>query len=63
MQGREEEEKSNAIPVTGRGSPQVCKTMRLSHFLYIWLTDSGKVVSLIRWPTSTPRKIPGTNFY
>jgi hypothetical protein len=35
---------------------------RLPHFLDSQLTDSGKVVSLMRWPSFTPMMIPGTHF-
>jgi hypothetical protein len=51
-----------AVPVTGRGGPQVCKTSRLPHFLGDRLTDDGEVVSLTGRPSFTPRKIPGTRF-
>jgi hypothetical protein len=49
--------KDKAIPVTGR-----CETSRLPHFLDSRLTDGGEVVSLMRRPPFTPRKIPGTHF-
>jgi hypothetical protein len=39
-------EKSNAIPVTGRGGPCGCETSRISHFLDIRLADGGEAVSL-----------------
>jgi hypothetical protein len=51
-----------AIPVTGRGGPQDCEMLRIPHCLDNQLTDSGGVVSLMRWPPFTPRKIPGTPF-
>jgi hypothetical protein len=35
---------------------------RLPHFLDCRLTDGGKVVSLMRRPPFTPRKIPRTHF-
>jgi hypothetical protein len=35
---------------------------RLPHFLDNWLTDGGEVVSLMRRPHFTSRKIPGTHF-
>jgi hypothetical protein len=54
--------KGKAIHVSGHGGPWGCETLRLPHFLDNQLTDSGKVVSLKRWPPSTPRKIPGTHF-
>jgi hypothetical protein len=47
------------IPVTGRGGPWGCKTLKLPHFLDSRLTDGGKVVSLTRLPPFTPRKIRG----
>jgi hypothetical protein len=50
------------IPVTGRGGPLGCETLRLPYFLDNRLTDGGKVVSLTRRPPFTPRKIPGTHF-
>jgi hypothetical protein len=57
--GREEE--SKAIPVTGRGGPYGCETLRLPHFLDNRLTDGGEV-SLTRRPLFTPRNFPGTHF-
>jgi hypothetical protein len=51
---------SKAIPVTGREGPQGCETSRVPHFLDNRLTDGGEVVSLMRWPSFTPREIPGT---
>jgi hypothetical protein len=44
--------KGKAIPVTGRGGTQDCKTSRLSHFLDNRLTDGGEVVSLTRRPAA-----------
>jgi hypothetical protein len=55
--------KGKAIPVTGRGGPEVCEASRLPRFLDNQLTDGGEVVSLTRRPPFTPRKIPGTHFY
>jgi hypothetical protein len=46
--------KSKAIPVTGRGGPQGCETLRLPHFLDNRLTDGGEVVSLKRRPPLNP---------
>jgi hypothetical protein len=40
--------KGKALPVTGRGGPYGCERLRLPHFLDIWLTDGGKVVSALR---------------
>jgi hypothetical protein len=37
--------KDKAIPVTGRGGPLGCETLRLPHFLDNRLTDGGKVDS------------------
>jgi hypothetical protein len=51
-----------AIPVTGRGGPQGCETVRFQHFRDSRFIDGGEVVSLTRWPPFTPRKIPDTNF-
>jgi hypothetical protein len=51
-----------AIPVTDRGGPWGCETSRFPHFLDSQLTDGGEVVSLMRWPPFTPRKISGTHF-
>jgi hypothetical protein len=48
--------KCKAIPVTGRGGPKDCETLRLPHFLDNRFTDGGKVVSLTRRPPFTPRK-------
>jgi hypothetical protein len=51
-----------AIPITDRGGPHGCETLRLPHFVDIRLTDGGEVVSLTCRPSFTPRKIPGTCF-
>jgi hypothetical protein len=50
------------IPVTGRGGPQGCETLRLTHFLDNWLTDGSEVVSFMHQLPFAPRKIPGTLF-
>jgi hypothetical protein len=50
------------LPVTGRGGPYGCEPSALLHFLENRLTDGGEVVSLIRRPPFTPRKILGTHF-
>jgi hypothetical protein len=42
-------EQGKAIPVTGRGGPQGCETLRLPHFLHNRLTDGGEVLSLMHW--------------
>jgi hypothetical protein len=39
-----------------------CEMPGLPHFLENRLTDGGEVVSLIRRPPFTPRKIPDTHF-
>jgi hypothetical protein len=44
--------KIKAILVTGRGSPWVCETSRLPHFLDNRLTDGGEVVSFTRRPAA-----------
>jgi hypothetical protein len=54
--------KSKAVPVTDCGSPQVCGTSRISHFLRNQVTDGGEVISLMRQPRFTRRKIPGAYF-
>jgi hypothetical protein len=53
--------KVEAIPVTGRGGPQSCETLRLPHFLDNQLTDDGEN-RVTRRPPFNPRKIPGTHF-
>jgi hypothetical protein len=54
--------KGKPIPVTGREGPQGCEMSRLPYILDNRLTDGGEVVSLIRQPHFTLRKIPGTHF-
>jgi hypothetical protein len=54
--------KDKAIPITGRGGPQVCKTSMILHFLKNQFTDDGVVVSLTCRPPFNPRKISGTHF-
>jgi hypothetical protein len=54
--------KGKAIPVLAVEVHRVVKTLRLPHFLDSQLTDGGEVVSLMCWPSFTPRKIPGTHF-
>jgi hypothetical protein len=54
--------KCKVIPVTGRESPWGCETSKLPHFLDSRVTDGGKLVSLMRRPPFTPRKIAGTHF-
>jgi hypothetical protein len=51
-----------AIPVTGGTGPWGCETANLPHFLDNRLTDGGEVVSPMRRPPFTTRKIPGANF-
>jgi hypothetical protein len=54
--------KSRAIPVTGRGSPYVCGSSKLQHFLYNRLTDGSKVVSFKRRLPFSSREFPDTHF-
>jgi hypothetical protein len=42
------ERKGKAIPVTGRGGPEVYETSRFPHFLDNRFTDDGEVVSVTR---------------
>jgi hypothetical protein len=42
MNADNEVKKGKAIPVTGRGGPQVCEKARLPHFLVNRLTDDGE---------------------
>jgi hypothetical protein len=55
--------KGKTIPVTVRGGPQGCETLRFPHFLDNWLTDGCEVVSLTLRPPFNPRNISGTHFY
>jgi hypothetical protein len=52
----------NAIPVTGFGGPQDCRTSRLPHFLDNGVTDGSEVVSLTWWTPFNNRKIISTHF-
>jgi hypothetical protein len=54
--------KGKVIPVRDHEGPQGCEMSRLPHFLDNWLTVGSEVVSLMRRPPFTPRKIPGTHF-
>jgi hypothetical protein len=45
------EKERRALPVTGRGGPQVCETSRLPHFVNNRLTDGNEVVSRMRRPS------------
>jgi hypothetical protein len=45
-----------AIPVTGRGGPQVYETPRLQHFLGNRLTDGGEILNLTRRPPFRPQE-------
>jgi hypothetical protein len=54
--------KVKAIPVKGREGPWVVRRRGSQFSLDNRLTDGGKVVSLLRQPPFTPRKIPGTHF-
>jgi hypothetical protein len=51
-----------AIVLTGDGGPYSCETSRLPHFRDNRLKNGGDVVSLMRRPSFTPKKIPGTLF-
>jgi hypothetical protein len=51
-----------SLAVTGHEGPEGCEPSRIPHFLDNWLTDGSEVVSLMRRPPFTPRKIPGTHF-
>jgi hypothetical protein len=55
-------DKNKSIIVTDRGSPYVCETSRLPHFVENQLIDSDEVVSLMRRPSFTLRMVPGTHF-
>jgi hypothetical protein len=46
-----------AIPVTDRGGPYGCETLRLPHFLDSRLTNAGEVNSLKRQPAFTQGKL------
>jgi hypothetical protein len=48
--------KGKAVPVTGRGGPYGCVTLRVPHYLDSPLTDGGKVVNLKRLPPFTPQE-------
>jgi hypothetical protein len=48
--------KGKIIPVTGLGGPWGGERSRLPHFLDNWLTDGGKVVSLMRRPPFIPQE-------
>jgi hypothetical protein len=50
------------IPVTGRGGPYSCETLRLTYILDNRLTDWGEVVSLTRQQRFIPRTILRTHF-
>jgi hypothetical protein len=42
--------KSKVIPVTSRGFPLSCETLRIPNFLNNRLRDGGEIVSLTSWP-------------
>jgi hypothetical protein len=48
--------KGKAIPVTDRGGPFGCETLRFPHFVDIRLTDGGKVVSPMHQLPFTPQE-------
>jgi hypothetical protein len=56
--------KSKAIPVSG--GLQSCEMLRIPHYIDIWLTDGGEVVSPTHWSHFTPKKYEssasGTHF-
>jgi hypothetical protein len=52
-----------ALSLTGCGGKQGCETSRPTHFLTNRPTDGGEVISLTLQPPSTPRNIPGSDFY
>jgi hypothetical protein len=58
--------KNKTISVTGCGDLQSCEMLWIPYCLDNGLTDSGKVVSLMRRPRSTPQKhyfsASGTHF-
>jgi hypothetical protein len=54
--------KGKAIPLTGREGPKGLGDVKAPTFLDSRLTDGGEVVSLMCWPSFTPREIPGTHF-
>jgi hypothetical protein len=56
MMNRIKSEQSKTIPVTGREGLWVCVIFRIPHFLYNWLTDGSKVVSLTHRPYFTLQK-------
>jgi hypothetical protein len=56
------EGKGKGTRITGHGGPKGCESSRLPHFLDSQLTDGSEVVSLKRWLTFIPRKIPCTHF-
>jgi hypothetical protein len=52
-----------SIPVTCRGGPYSCETLKIPRFLDNRLTDDGEIVSLTRLGRSLLlTKIPGTHF-
>jgi hypothetical protein len=54
---------ASLVPLDRRcAGPYGCEMSRFAHFLDSWLTDGCAVVSVMRWPHFTPRKIPGTHF-
>jgi protoheme ferro-lyase len=53
---------SKSVLLTSHGGPKGCEMSRLTHFLDNWLTDGGKVVSLMSRSHSTPLKDYITHF-
>jgi hypothetical protein len=50
------------INKSGSGGPWGYEMSRIAHFLDVWLTDGGEIVSLTRRQAFIPRKISGTLF-
>jgi hypothetical protein len=48
--------KHKAISISGRGGPQGCQMLRITHCLGNQLTDGGEVASFMHRPRSLPQK-------
>jgi hypothetical protein len=55
FEGKEDDSKGEAIPITGSGGLQGSEMLRMSHCLDSWFRD-GAEFSLTHWPRSTPQK-------